>query len=165
MDNDELAATLALGAVKLIRTLRAIDRSPRLSGPQASALGVVIFANRIRMSQLAELEAVSRPAITKTVAQLEALGLVVREADQEDGRATLVSSTPKGRQLFQEGHLRRIAPLAAAIGELSPRDRKALAKVVRIFEGLSHSIGRADADAVDRGQVALPHRRKSYSHS
>jgi DNA-binding MarR family transcriptional regulator len=142
MDNGELAAALAVGAVTLVRILRAADRCARLTGPQASALGVIIYAGRIRMSQLAQLEEVSRPAITKTVAQLEALRLVVREPDLEDGRATLVSSTTKGKHLFQEGHLRRTAPLAEAIGELSTSERDALASALPLFQALAGSIRR-----------------------
>jgi DNA-binding MarR family transcriptional regulator len=144
MSDEDLAAALMVGAVTLVRRLRAADRFARLTGPQASALGVIIYAGSIRMSQLAEFEEVSRPAITKTVGQLEALGLVVRHPDAEDGRATLVSSSRMGKRLFHEGHVRRTAPLAAAIGGLSDRQREALAEAVQLIEVLSEVIRRAE---------------------
>jgi DNA-binding MarR family transcriptional regulator len=152
LNDEELAAALAVGAVTLVRRLRAADRLARLSGPQASALGVIIYAGRIRMSQLAQLEEVSRPAITKTVAQLEALKLAFRKRDPEDGRASFVSPTPKGKQLFEEGHSRRTAPLAAAIAQLDAAEREKLVTAVHLLEVLNHSIRRAaDVAAPDRG--------------
>ena len=144
MNDEQLAAALATGALTIVRRLRAADRYARLSGPQASALGVIIHSGSIRMSRLAQLEEVSRPAITKTVAQLEALGLAVREPDDEDGRVSLISPTFKGKQLFQDGHVRRTAPLAAAIGKLTVFERDTLIASVGLTERLIETIRRAD---------------------
>ena len=153
MNDGELAAALASGAVTIVRRLRAADRFARLSGPQASALGVIIHAGGIRMSHLAQLEEVSRAAITKTVSQLEALGLAIRNPDDEDGRALLVSPTSQGKQLFQEGHVRRTAPLAAAIGKLTASERDTLVAAIQLFKALGESMGRAE-DAVAPGTGA-----------
>ena len=159
MNDRELAAALALSAVKLVRRLRVADRFARLTGPQASALGVVVHARDIRMSQLARFEEVGRPAITKTVAQLEGLGLVIRARDAGDGRASLISATPAGERLFHEGHTRRTAPLAAAIGELNASDRDTLASAVQLVELLSHSI--AQTEVTDEREVGGPPLRSS----
>ena len=145
MNDRELAAALTTGAVKLVRRLRAADRFARLSGPQASALGVIVHAKRVRMSQLAQFEEVGRPAITKTVGQLEALGFVIRARDAKDGRASLISPTPAGERVFYDGHVRRTAPLAAAIGELAASDRDTLVSAVRLVELLSEAIARSAA--------------------
>ncbi|HEX9948065.1 MAG TPA: MarR family transcriptional regulator [Allosphingosinicella sp.] len=155
MDDGNLAAALATGAVTIVRRLRAADRCARLSGPQASALGVIIHAGSIRMSQLARLEEVGRPAITKTVAQLEALGLVIRRPDDEDGRVSLISATTEGKRLFQEGHARRSAPLAAAVGKLDPSERATLVAAIQLIKILGESIGRAE-DSAGAGPLSDP---------
>jgi DNA-binding MarR family transcriptional regulator len=98
------------------------------------------------MSQLAHFEEVSRPAITKTVAQLEGLGLVIRVRDAEDGRASLISPTSAGERLFHEGHVRRTAPLATGIGKLAASDRDTLVSAVRLVELLSEAIVRLGPD-------------------
>lgn len=125
---DRLADRLTLAAVRLTRWLRAADPSPRLSGPQASALAVVVHAGRLRMSDLAALEEVSRPTITRVAAELQGLGLIVREADPADGRVSWLTATEAGRALLAEGQARRIAPLAEAVAALPENRRAALAE-------------------------------------
>ncbi|MDO8297157.1 MAG: MarR family transcriptional regulator [Caulobacter sp.] len=115
----ELADRLTLASMRLTRWLRAVDAAAQLSGPQASAISVVVHSGRIRMSDLARLEEVSRPTITRLAGELQARGLVERQADPDDGRVVWLAPTPEGRRLLAEGQSRRIAPLTAAIERLS----------------------------------------------
>jgi DNA-binding MarR family transcriptional regulator len=147
MNEAELAEALTVGAVTLVRRLRAADRGAQLTGPQASALAVIVYAGGIRLSQLAQLEEVSRPAITKTVTQLERLELVSRRKDDGDARASLLSPTYKGKRLFQEGHARRTAPLAAAIAELTGPQRHELVAAVHLLQVLNDTIRRSEERA------------------
>ena len=133
---DLLADRLTLAAVRLTRWLRAADPSPRLSGPQASALAVVVHAGRLRMSDLAAFEEVSRPTITRVAAELQGLGLIVRESDPADGRVAWLTATDAGRALLAEGQARRIAPLATAVSALPDDQRAALAEGLTVLEGL-----------------------------
>lgn len=140
----ELANRLTLVSVRLTRWLRAADAAATLSGPQASALAVVVHAGRIRMSDLAALEEVSRPTITRVAAELQALGLIERAADPEDARVGWLSATPAGRKRLAEGQARRIAPLAEAVAGLSREERETLGAAAALLERL-----------VDRGISAL----------
>lgn len=132
----ELANRLTLASVRLTRWLRAADAGATLSGPQASALAVVVHAGRIRMSDLAGLEEVSRPTITRVAAELQALGLIERATDSADARVGWLSATSAGRARLAEGQARRIAPLAAALSSLSPEDRAAIAGAVNLLNDL-----------------------------
>ena len=76
-----LANDLVLASVKLTRHLRVADKQARMSGPQASALAVIVYAGRIRVSDLAAMEQVRSPTMVQMVNQLEAQGLAVREGD------------------------------------------------------------------------------------
>lgn len=133
---DLLADRMTFAAVRLTRWLRAVDPSPRLSGPQASALAVVVHAGRVRMSDLAAFEEVSRPTITRVAADLQVLGLIQREPDPADGRVSWLTATKAGRAVLAEGQARRIAPLAAAVAALSDDERLALAHGLEVLERL-----------------------------
>lgn len=134
--SETVADRLTLTAVQLIRWLRAADPSPRLSGPQASALAVVVHGGRLRMSDLAAMEAVSRPTVTRIAAELQAMGLISREPDPSDGRVAWLSATGSGRRVLEEGQARRIAPLAAAIDALPEARRAALVAGLAELEGV-----------------------------
>jgi len=135
-----LADTLTLNAVRLTRWLRAVGPTPTLSGPQASALAVVVHAGRIRMSDLAQLEAVSRPTITRIATDLLALGLIDRTTDPADARIGWLTATASGHDRLATGQAQRLGPLVAALEALSPKDRAALAAGAKV---LDHLIARA----------------------
>src|SRR5687767_8605000 len=58
-------------ALRLLRLARTADSQMDLDGPRASALSVLVFGGPQPVGQLAALERVSAPAITKTVTALE----------------------------------------------------------------------------------------------
>lgn len=73
-----------------------------------------------RLSELAERAGMSKQAFGEHIANVEALGYVVRVPDPEDGRAKLIVPTPRGREVVVLG--RRIfvdleREWAEAIGE------------------------------------------------
>lgn len=142
----ELADRLVTASVLLTRWLRAADPSPRLSGPQASALAVIVHAGRIRMSDLARLEEVAKPTVTRVAGELEALGLISRRSDADDRRVSWLEATARGRRVLAEGQARRIAPLAQALGTLDEQGQAALAAGVETLEGmLAEALGRGPA--------------------
>ena len=141
----ELADGITVASAMLIRWLRAADPSPVLSGPQASALAVVVYSGRIRMSDLARLEEVSRPTITNLAAELQRLGLIERKPDPGDGRVGWLSATELGRRILAEGQARRIAPLAKAIQNLPEAERAALADGLALLRRLLPSPSRSEA--------------------
>jgi len=143
-DNASLANRLVICAVVLTRWLRAADPTPQLSGPQASALAVIVNSEGIKPSALAVLEEVKRPTIARTVAELEALGLIMRRRDPTDGRSVWLFSTDQGQALFDAGQNRRTKPLQAALDGLTPGDRTKIEAAVRILEDvLSLRTGKA----------------------
>lgn len=129
----ELANSLIVAAVRLTRRLRTEDRTAKLSGPQASALAAIVFARRIRLSDLAEVEQVRGPTISELVNGLEAMNLVRRIPDGNDRRVSRVEATAKGRKLLADGQQRRVAPLAAKLEALDEKDRLALARAAQLM--------------------------------
>ena len=82
------------------------------------------------MGALAEELGCDASNITQIVARLEALGLVKREPNPNDGRARLVTRTPRGdatNRRFEE----TFAFARTAIGRLSPDEQDELTRLVR----------------------------------
>jgi DNA-binding MarR family transcriptional regulator len=126
-----------MAAIRLTRTLRSLNRGGRLSGPQISALAVIVYSKRVSARDLAVFEEVSAAAISKLVKQMESDGLVRRSPDPADARLQWISATAKGVRLVREGHERRIAPLVAAIGDLPTGRRAAIVDACAIIEGMT----------------------------
>lgn len=132
--SQEMANTLALLAVKLPRTLMAMDTAPELTNSMSSALGVLVHAGSMNLGTLAEYEQVTPASISRTIRVLEKRGLVSRSRDEADGRGAVVQSTRIGTQMFKEGHKRKLAPLVAWIGQLPTSDRARLIEVLDLLE-------------------------------
>lgn len=90
----ETAARLAIIVGRFNRRLRSATGG--LSHGLLSALASVTKHGPIRLADLAQLEQVSAPSITRMVAELETRGLVARTTDPADGRAALIEVTRAG---------------------------------------------------------------------
>jgi DNA-binding MarR family transcriptional regulator len=106
------ANLLHSAALRLLRVARLADGVLDLDGPRASLLSVLVFAGPLPVSRLADLERVSPPAITKTVAALESAGLATRTRSESDRRVVLVAATPAGRRLLERGRAARVRAVA-----------------------------------------------------
>ncbi|MDQ1603230.1 MAG: hypothetical protein QOE01_1075 [Actinomycetota bacterium] len=132
----EQAGRLFVALARVARSLRATSQSP--IGPGAfSALWTVTAQGPIRLSDLAEAEAVARPTMTRIVASLEQHGLLTRAADPADGRAQLVAATRAGRTLIANGKAARVKALGERIGRLSPAQAAGLDDLVSVLETLA----------------------------
>jgi DNA-binding MarR family transcriptional regulator len=135
----DLADRLHSAAIHLLRRLRREDDASGLPAPQLSAMSVIVFGGPITLGALARAEQVRPPTITKLVAALEEQGLVERETDAEDRRVMRVKATTRGARLLYDGRRRRVASLAASLGELAAADRAALARTIPILEKVARA--------------------------
>jgi DNA-binding MarR family transcriptional regulator len=135
-DAERTADRLHSAAIHLLRRLRREDAKSGLSAPRLSALSVLVFGGPLTLGELANVEQVRPPTMTRLVSALEADGLVTREPDANDGRLTRIRATPKGRTLLLRGRARRVSALAAEVRGLGETDRAAVASAVAILEGV-----------------------------
>ncbi len=131
-----LATDLSILATRLTRWLRAADDAPSLSGPEASAMAVIIHSGGIAPSRLAQYEQVQRPTITRTIDGLVDRGLVRRNPDPNDRRGTIIDATASGRDMWDAGQARRIEPLAERVSALASVERRQLEKALPLLEAL-----------------------------
>lgn len=133
----EIADRLHSAAIHILRRLRVEDESSGLTGPQLSALSVIVFAGPITIGELAAAEQVRPPTISRLLKGLDSQGLVSRERDPEDARVQRISATSRGRRLLQQGRTRRVERLADQIARLPARQRRSLEHALQILELLS----------------------------
>ncbi len=131
----ELAVRVRLAAGRLQRRLRQ-EADDRYTPSQLSALTSIDHHGPLTLGELAGIERVQPPSITRIVNALEGAQLVRREVDANDRRVSLVSITAKGRRDLDRGRSQWSAFLAARIAALPDRDRAALADAIPVLEKL-----------------------------
>lgn len=132
----ELAGRLRLSVTRLARQLRQTADSD-LSPTQASVLATVSKSGPLALGELAELERVASPTITKVIALLHDKGLVHKVTDPDDRRFVRVSLTPEGEALLERTRARKTAWLARQLQDLSPAEIEQLAAATEVLERLT----------------------------
>ena len=131
----ELAARLRLAVTRTARRLRQ-QSDPALSPTQAAALATIERAGPLTPSQLAKIERVQRPTISRVSARLAEAGLVERLPDELDGRGAQLRLTPQGRSTLRALRRRKTAYLAERLEGLDPEDQAVLARAAELLERL-----------------------------
>jgi len=133
--NAALASALRPAVLRLARRLRQMrDESLELNSNQLSAMSVLLNQGDLPMGELAALEKVQPPSMTRIVNGLEARGLVARVASPSDGRQAVVTLTDAGRQVLMANRRRRDQWLTTRIALLEPEERDVLRKAVAILD-------------------------------
>jgi DNA-binding MarR family transcriptional regulator len=135
-----VADALHAAAIHLLRGVRREDERSGVGPARLSALSVLVFAGPMRLTELALIEQVKPPTMTKVVAGLRTAGLVRRSADPDDARAVRLEATTRGTRLLQEGRRRRVARLGAALEVLTGGELEVLARAAAIVERVSARI-------------------------
>ena len=129
----ELADRLHSGAIRLLRRLRRSDSDAGLSGPQASALSVLVFGGPMSLKALAAAEQVKPPTMSRLIGDMETAGLATRVRSREDARAVVITATELGRKLLLEARERRLRDLTSALERLNVRERAVLAVATNVL--------------------------------
>ncbi|MFD3517184.1 MarR family winged helix-turn-helix transcriptional regulator [Streptomyces sp. NPDC058657] len=91
-------------------------------------------ADRQRATELAAWFGVGKATMSRQLRALEELGLVAREPDPADGRASLILLTEEGRARFRRV---RDARRASYVRKLSNWDRAEVAELARLLHQLN----------------------------
>ena len=131
----ELASRLRLVITRTARRLRQ-QSDPGLSPTQAAALATIERTGPLTPSELARIERVQRPTISRVTARLGQAGLLERLPDELDGRGARLRVTPEGRRTLRALRNRKTAYLAERLEQLDPEDRAVLARASGLLERL-----------------------------
>lgn len=119
------------------RRLRLERSTDDVTPGQYTVLAVLDRHGPLTPREIAGHEKVRPPSITRTLAGLEALGLVLRSKHPSDGRQVVMSLTEAGAAELVETRRRRDAWLARRLAALTPGERDVLAQAVVILGKVS----------------------------
>jgi DNA-binding MarR family transcriptional regulator len=108
----QAAEALHAGAIRVLRLVRAEDAQAGIGPAQLSALSVLVFLGEKTVGELAALEQVRPPTMSRIVDGLVQKKLVERVGSSSDRRAVRITATPAGRKLLLAGKARRVRALA-----------------------------------------------------
>ena len=133
----DTASQLRMAIVRTARRLRqeAAAETADLSPTAVAALASVDRHGPLTPSELAGIERVKRPTMTRTLAYLEGEGLVERTPDPADGRSALVTINAAGRDQLRRLRRRKNAYLARRMRDLPAEDVATLERAAAILEG------------------------------
>ncbi len=108
------------------RRLRDMDLEMGISPSRFAVLAHLAFHGANNVGELAALEHVSRPAMTRLIRDMEKDGLARRLPDSTDGRGVIVSLTAKGRAILERVRNNKIALIEKEIAPLDETARQAI---------------------------------------
>jgi DNA-binding MarR family transcriptional regulator len=135
LTHEEVASRLRRAVNRLQRRLRQ-ESLEGLSPAQASALGSVHRHGGPTLGELAAMEQVQPPTMTRIVASLTEAGMVTRVADAADRRSARVRITPAGARALERMRTRKNAFLLRRLSQLGSEEQIQATELVALLEHL-----------------------------
>lgn len=128
----EEADALRLAITRTARRLRQ-EAGGGLSPTVIAALASIERHQVLTPGELARIEGVQRPTVTRVVNRLVEAGLIERREDPEDRRSALLSVSDEGHSYLDAHRSRKSAWLANLIEEMPEEDAETLARAAEIL--------------------------------
>ena len=131
-EKDRLTSDLRMACMRISRRVRFESTAP--VAPHQFSVLARLEERPSTPKELAAIEKVSAPSMTRTVAGLVEAGLVARADDPTDGRQVILSLTPEGRTTIRDIRRRRDQWFAARLERLTDDERTLLAAATVLLE-------------------------------
>ncbi|HSY07950.1 MAG TPA: MarR family transcriptional regulator [Steroidobacteraceae bacterium] len=131
-----IADALHSGAIKLLRMVRSEDAAAGIGPAQLSALSVLVFMGEKTVGELAALEQVRAPTMSRIADGLVERQLVQRHSATTDRRRVRLAVTAEGRKLLLAGKDRRVRALAKRLEAFTAGELTTLKEAARLIERL-----------------------------
>ncbi|MEV4479650.1 MarR family transcriptional regulator [Micromonospora coxensis] len=135
----QLAPQLRDAITRLNRRVRQARPVGDLTVTQLSALTSLKLAGALTPRELADIERVQPPTMTKIVAKLEERGLVQRTPHPTDGRQVILAATEGGRAVLEQFERARNEWLADRLAALTEGERDTLRRAAEILQQLARA--------------------------
>ncbi|MEU5903994.1 MarR family transcriptional regulator [Micromonospora sp. NPDC047527] len=135
----QLAPQLRDAITRLNRRVRRARPVGDLTVTQVSALTSLRLAGTMTPRELAEVERVQPPTMTKIVAKLEERGLVQRTPHPTDGRQVILAATEGGQAVLDQFERARDEWLAHRLAALDEDQRETLLRAAGILQQLARA--------------------------
>ncbi|MDG4760660.1 MarR family transcriptional regulator [Micromonospora sp. WMMD710] len=135
----QLAPQLRDAITRLNRRVRQARPVGDLTVTQVSALTSLRLAGAMTPRELADVERVQPPTMTKIVAKLEERGLVQRTPHPTDGRQVILAATEGGQAVLDQFERARDEWLAHRLAALDEDERETLHRAAEILQQLARA--------------------------
>lgn len=136
---DDQAARFQNLATRLLRQARLMDQGSEMTSAQYSALSTLYSHPGLALTELARMEYVSHPTMSRIATALLKLGLVERQADAADRRTQRLSLSAAGRAAYERVYGRRLVLIRALIDRLKPETVADLVQALETLPALNRS--------------------------
>jgi DNA-binding MarR family transcriptional regulator len=136
---EQLAISLREAIMRLNRRLRQARAVGDLTFSQLSALTSLQLAGALTPRELADVERVQPPTMTKIVGKLEERGLVARTPHPTDRRQVILAATEEGRAVYAQFEKARNEWLALQLAELTEDERDTLERAAQILRQVARN--------------------------
>ncbi|HNF84624.1 MAG TPA: MarR family transcriptional regulator [Solirubrobacterales bacterium] len=150
VDRRQEADALRLAITRTARRLRQ-EAGGGLSPTVIATLASIERHKVVTPGELARIEGVQRPTMTRAISRLADAGLIDRREDPEDRRSALISVSQEGHRYLEAHRSRKSAWLANLIEEMPQEDADTLSRAAEI---LSHAL-----ESHKTGEFSLPEDR------
>ena len=123
-------------AIHLLRRVAREDSKAGTSPARLSALSVLVFTGPRTVSELASVERVRVPTMSRLVTAMEADGLVRRARNGADGRSVVLHATAKGKRVLDRARELRLAALEGLLSRASAQELATVRAAARIVDRL-----------------------------
>ena len=135
--DSSLVAGLRLAVMRLSRRLRQqADGDGDVTASLLSALSTIERQGPLTLGELAAVERVQPPSMTRIVSRLEELGYVARQPDARDRRIARVQVTEDGRRFVARSRTRKNAYLAERLRRFDADELGLLEQALPLLERL-----------------------------
>lgn len=128
-----LTRLMTLWSSSRVQAQFARDAGVSIESSDIPALYMLGMQGGCRAAALADALHVTRPTMSKQLQRLENAGLVAREPDPADGRASIVTLSGSGRTAYDALVTRGLDAVEAAVHTWQTDDREHFAELIRLF--------------------------------
>jgi DNA-binding MarR family transcriptional regulator len=136
MSNSALASALRLSLMRTVRRIRSQRVNTGVTLSQLSALSTVRRCGPLSAGEVAAIERVQPPSMTKILGALETAGWIERSPRPDDRRQSVIAVTAAGVALLEAETRARDEWLSARLAELSQQDQQILQRALSVLDRL-----------------------------
>lgn len=134
----DTGSSLRLAVLRLSRRLRQeATGAGEITPSQMSALTVLARHGELTLGELASIERIAPPSMTRIAARLEENGLLERRSDTTDRRVARVAVTAAGDALLRASRERGDAYMSSRLAALTGEEQELLRRAVPLLEKLA----------------------------
>ena len=126
-----LAGELRLACMRISRRVR--FESTDVIAPHQFSVMCRLESAPCTPGELAEIERVSAPSMTRTVNRLVEIGYVERAPDPTDRRQVILTLTTEARKVLKDTRRKRDAWMSVRVGHLTPEEQAVLQRAAAIL--------------------------------